>query len=375
MRKEWEPSLDRWTSAGLLDQAASTRIREFEQTRTPAQGLRWPVLVALVFGTILLAAGVLLFVSAHWDELSPAARISLLVAMIAAFHAGGAMTSERFEGLSVALHTIGTISLGAGIALAGQVYHLSEHWPSAILLWALGSAAGWALLRQWPQAALTAMLAPYWVLSEWWVSGWWLDGRSTPERRIPIAVGLCALAFTYLSAQQGRGDSPVRRALTVLGGIALIPAVVFVAIPEGVNGHVFDWPAVRLPMLMATLVPLALAFALRRQGGLWNVGATVWVAVLALFSVDSLNLASCFWCFLGSVGLAFWGIREARAERVNLAFLCLAITVLVFYFSDVMAKLDRALSLVLLGVLFLGGGWLLEWTRRRIIAGMRTEAS
>jgi uncharacterized membrane protein len=76
--------------------------------------------------------------------------MGLLVLMIAVFHAGGAAIGERFESLSIALHTIGTISLGAGIALAGQIYHLSEHWPSAILLWAVGSAIAWALLRQWP---------------------------------------------------------------------------------------------------------------------------------------------------------------------------------------------------------------------------------
>ena len=51
-----------------------------------------------------------------------------------------------------------------------------------------------------------------------------------------------------------------------------------------------------------------------------------------------------------------------------------AVTVLLFYFSDVMDKLDRATSLIVVGLLFLGGGWLLERTRRRLIAHIQQEA-
>jgi uncharacterized membrane protein len=370
MRKDWETPLERWTSAGLIDLATAGRIRELEEARMPAQGLRWPVLVALAFGTILLAAGILLFVSAHWDQLSPAERMTLVVLMIAAFHTGGALAAGRFEGLSISLHAIGTIALGAGIALAGQIYHLSEHWPSAILLWAIGAAIAWTLLRQWPQAALAALLAPCWVASEWWLEQ---NIHNINERRLPIAVGLCALAFTYLSAPRGQQDSPVRRALEFLGAAALIPTAAWVAVPENEQIRDFAFSAPWLPMLIAIAVPLALAFALRKHAAVWNAGATVWVLLLATLSVAQFNPAIYLWCFVGSVGLAFWGIREQRAERVNLAFLGFAITVLVFYFSDVMAKLDRALSLILLGVLFLGGGWLLERTRRKIIARMRAE--
>jgi uncharacterized membrane protein len=80
------------------------------------------------------------------------------------------------------------------------------------------------------------------------------------------------------------------------------------------------------------------------------------------------------WCAIGSIGLACWGVRESRTERINLATAGFAITVLVFYFSSVMDKLGRSASLIVLGLLFLGGGWLLERTRRRLISQFRQEA-
>ena len=61
----------------------------------PERRARWPIVMALVFGGVMLAAGVLLFVSAHWDELSPFRRMALLVLAVGGFHLAGAFSLER----------------------------------------------------------------------------------------------------------------------------------------------------------------------------------------------------------------------------------------------------------------------------------------
>src|SRR5580692_9151241 len=111
MTRDWEVRLNRWSAAGLLDADSASRIRAWENARPRSQGLGWPVRIALAFGAILLAAGVLLFVSAHWDQLSPAGRMALLAGTMAALHGSGAVAARRFEGLSVALHTVGSVAL------------------------------------------------------------------------------------------------------------------------------------------------------------------------------------------------------------------------------------------------------------------------
>src|SRR5262249_22196664 len=77
------------------------------------------------------------FVSAHWDDLSPVQRMAVVLVMVGGFHLAGAAC--RFSWLGVALHTVGTIALGAGIALTGQIFNLDEHWPTGILLCAAGA--------------------------------------------------------------------------------------------------------------------------------------------------------------------------------------------------------------------------------------------
>ncbi|HET6170946.1 MAG TPA: DUF2157 domain-containing protein, partial [Terracidiphilus sp.] len=125
-----EGLLSRWQAAGLLDAGAADRIRAYERDHELAQkentGLRWQVLVALILGAILLACGVALFVSAHWEDLGPGARFALVMAMVAVFHLGGALTREKFRPLSMSLHAVGTLATGAAIALVGQIFNIEQ---------------------------------------------------------------------------------------------------------------------------------------------------------------------------------------------------------------------------------------------------------
>jgi uncharacterized membrane protein len=369
MPNTWESHLERWTSAGVVDAGVRDRIRAWEAEHAEPQGLRWTTWIALAFGTILLGAGVLLFVSAHWDRMPADSRMTLVVAMVAMFHIGGAVSADLFESLSIPLHTLGTVALGGAIALAGQIFNLSEHWPAAVLLWALGAALGWVLLRHWTQAALTAILIPYWLAGEWWTIA--EDHRLY---MLPIWVGLCALSFTYLSARRGPDDSALRKALGWLGGIGLLPAAIGIGV-ESWRSTTHAWQPESIAWAIAILGPMALAVAFGGRQAVWTGIAIVWTLLLAAANGGHGDrLLVYLWCAVGSVGLALWGTRDSRPERINLGFLGFAVTVLLFYFSDVMDKLNRATGLIVVGLLFLGGGWLLERTRRRLIAHVQQEA-
>ena len=179
----------------------------------------------------------LLFVAAHWDSLAPSGRFALLLVTVAAFHLGG--TAAPSPGLSATLHACGTAALGGGIFLAGQIFHLSEHWPGGLLLWALGAWAGWALLRDWPQALLAALLTPAWLAGEWTLAARTRSGATV------LTVGLLLTALAYLAAlpTPPGGRIAPRRALAWSGGIALIPlGVALVA-----SGHGCAVPATRSP--------------------------------------------------------------------------------------------------------------------------------
>ena len=55
-------------------------------------------------------------------------------------------------------------------------------------------------------------------------------------------------------------------------------------------------------------------------------------------------------------------------SRVNLGMAMFVITLICFYFSDLLDKLGRSVSLISFGVLFLVIAYFLEKTRKRLIA-------
>jgi uncharacterized membrane protein len=384
MQPKLEKALGRWVDAEVLDAAAAERIRAYEAGRDQSGGLRWPVLLAISFGGILLGAGVLLFVAAHWDELAPAQRFLLVLLMVAAFHAGGAFAAKRFSALATVLHAVGTITLGAGIFLAGQIFNLEEHWPGGILMWTAGAWVGWWLLRDWPQAALAAVLTPAWLTGEWTVATERLGGGHQV-----LSQSLLLVALTYLTARTREHDGTVRKALTWIGGLALIPCGALAA-------ERWWWsygPGAPIPLLVTGWLlgmglPVGVAYWLRGRKAWMNLLAALWVVVLGtmttitheqamsdLFQHFWRDFGLYLWLWIGCVGLIAWGLEEFRRERVNLGVAAFGITTLAFYFSSVMDKLGRSVSLMGLGVLFLVGGWFLERGRRRLLARIGGDGS
>ncbi len=369
MTNPWEKNLQRWVHAGLIDAATAGRVRAYETEHS--QVLRWPIRVALALGVIMVGAGVLLFVSAHWDELSPSARFSLVLLMVGVFHVAGALTVERFEKLAQALHVLGTITLGAGVYLAGQIFNLAEHWPGGVMLWALGAWLGWFVLRDWAQGFMCAILTPAWLASEW-AEAMHGNGLGTSI----LADGLVLLSFTYFTARTEEKSSLLRTGLSMMGGVMLLPCLgffIFSRVQYSYSYSLHDLPTALLIVgcTAAWVAPLALAYVFRGRAVWMNFAAALWLAVLGQMKMDDKNLMLYLWFAACSIAMIAWGVKEARRERIDLGFLGFAATVLVFYFSNVFDKLGRSASLISLGILFLAGGWALEKTRRRLVAGIK----
>jgi uncharacterized membrane protein len=369
MSMELEPSLTRWVEAQLIDADQARRIRAFETAQAPVRRARWPVIVALAFGGIMLAAGILLFVSAHWDELSPAQRMTILVAAVGGFHLAGAFAQERFPALAITMHAAGTVSLGGAIALAGQIFNMQEHWPTAVLLWAAGAVAGWLLLHEWPQLVIAAVLIPWWLLGEW------IEAVPGSANYRVVSVGVLMLAICYLSVRMPGADSRddhTRLALAWMGGLALLPSAVAVALAHEIwNRSTLHPTLLAIGWTGAIVLPLAFAWAFRRTAAWMNAVAAIWVMGLSLLADQRAEIGIYAWCALGAAGMIAWGISEFRPERINLGMAGFAITVIAFFFSSVMDKLGRSTSLIVLGTLLLAGGWQWEKLRRRLLTQVR----
>ena len=379
--KSLSDQLRRWLQAELIDADMAEAIQRWEDSQlnqskhSSVRHLTVPIRLTILLGSLLLAAGLLLFVSAHWDQMPPLWRVSLLLFIVIALHAGGAWFSERFQLMALGLHAVGTMAFGAGVFLCAQIFHLDVLWSFrwGLLLWSFGAAAGWMLLRQWPQLALLSLLLPGWISALIIVE---VDRFSSSEADwavVPIAAGALLTALTYFTAPDRTPLTPARSVLMWIGGLALVPA----AVTWAVVATGMDLPALGQPLWLSLLVwvvtlggPVILGWWLRPHR-FWPLAlAAIWMVLDLVIQVQGFSVLSFAWWGVGSVGLMFWGSTEARAERVNIGIVLLATTLIGFYFTEVIGRFDRSLSLLGLGMFFLVGGWGLNRLRQALLPNL-----
>jgi len=191
----------------------------------------------------------------------------------------------------------------------------------------------------------------------------------------PAVVGIFLLACAYLVARPADSAARWRRALAWLGAVALIPAAVAVAMAGDVDRAFEGVPeiagAARLvAWSVAIALPLALAWFLRGRDAAWLLAALAWALMLVQVSprTDAGELLMYALLEVGAVGVVLWGLRDGQRLAVNVGVLGFALATVGFYFASLYDRLGRALGLIGLGVLFIGGGWLLERARRRLVA-------
>ena len=379
--KSLSDQLRRWLQAELIDADVVEAIQRWEDSQlnqskhSSVRHLTVPIRLTILLGSLLLAAGLLLFVSAHWDQMPPLWRVSLLLFIVIALHAGGAWFSERFQLMALGLHAVGTMAFGAGVFLCAQIFHLDVLWSFrwGLLLWSFGAAAGWMLLRQWPQLALLSLLLPGWISALIIVE---VDRFSSSEADwavVPIAAGALLTALTYFTAPDRTPLTPARSVLMWIGGLALVPA----AVTWAVVATGLDLPALGQPLWLSLLVwvvtlggPVILGGWLRPHR-FWPLAlAAIWMVLDLVIQVQGFSVLSFAWWGVGSVGLMLWGSTEARAERVNIGIVLLATTLIGFYFTEVIGRFDRSLSLLGLGLFFLVGGWGLNRLRQALLPNL-----
>tara|TARA_B100002051_G_scaffold275517_1_gene319858 strand:- start:2731 stop:3894 length:1164 start_codon:yes stop_codon:yes gene_type:complete len=371
--------LRRWLHAGLIDADVAEAIQRWEDSQSndskhfSARHLGLPIRLSILLGSLLLAAGLLLFVSAHWDLMPPLWRVTLLLFIVIALHAGGAWFAERFQLMAIGLHAVGTVAFGAGVFLCAQIFHLDVLWSFrwGLLLWSIGAAAGWMLLRQWPQLALLSLLLPGWISA---MILFTVDRFSTSNDSdwtvVPITAGVFLTALTYFTAPVRTPLKPAWSVLMWMGGLSLLPA----AVTWAVVATGLDLPALGQPLWLSLLVwvvvlggPMVFGWWLRPHR-FWPLAvAALWMVLDLVIQVQGFNVLSFLWWGVGSVGLMVWGSAEARAERVNFGTVLLAMTLIGFYFSEVIGRFDRSLSLLGLGLFFLVGGWGLNRLRQVLL--------
>ncbi len=255
------------------------------------------------------------------------------------------------------------------------------------MLWAFSALAGWWLLRDQFQQTLALLLVPAWLLSEWMDRAYYYSGSGVYLGRM-IAV----IAAVYLTAFLHSRRRVVFGILFGVGGITLYVSIAMLTDGWVYRGYGHEWGFLPLPLRVMAIVLLLLSVCFGWFIGKQSVAPAAVTAAVALVlpwaqtTVTDTGMGGRTWqhsepsvaayalIATACVFLAWWGVREASKALVNYGIAGFAVTVVWFYFSSLMDKLGRSLGLIVLGALFLAGGWMLESMRRKLVGDITATA-
>ncbi|WP_187971119.1 DUF2157 domain-containing protein [Aquibium microcysteis] len=195
-RARLKKEIDGWLAAGLIDAATAGRLHADVEARAGSRFGFASVLAA--FAALLFGAAILLFVAANWEAMPRLVRVGLILLLILLGYGFGAVARLRGQArLAEAGHLVGIAAFGAGMALVGQMYHLSGDEAQALLVWCGASALSAVLLRSSVLTAAAVALATAWMWSEGF--DFWRGGAA-PVVSLPILAALWVLSLWTRSA-------------------------------------------------------------------------------------------------------------------------------------------------------------------------------
>lgn len=173
----------RWREQGLIDEVTANALfadAELHRRRGFSFGSILAILAAALVGAALL-----LLIAANWEACPRLGRVAMIFAVIVAGYGGGAVFMKRGHGhFAQALWLIAAVAFGGGIALVGQMYHLSGDEADALLLWGAGTTLAAAALRSGPLTVGAVLVAAAWMV--------YIAMEGGPGRAVPLTYLLFA---------------------------------------------------------------------------------------------------------------------------------------------------------------------------------------
>ena len=128
--------IERWVQKGLIDDRTRRALVDEMESQGGGFGLGG---VLAVLGALLLGAAIITLIAANWDAIPRIGRVGLVLALIWIGYLGGAWRQSKGDGIfSQVFYLVAGAAFGGGIALVGQMYHLSGDTSDAALVWAIG---------------------------------------------------------------------------------------------------------------------------------------------------------------------------------------------------------------------------------------------
>jgi len=366
-----------WQAEGLLhDDQADAILHRYHATRRFSLAR-----LLLALGAVFVGVGLIWLVAANLDQLPPLLRFLAVASIwLALLVTGEVLHSRRplipFQVIE-AVRLLAALAFGAVVFQAAQSLQVPAFEPLLVGLWGIG-----ALVHAYAMRALGPLLVGIPTLVIWFV--WQVQWDAPSAFSAVLALAVVAVAAVSAGSLHERGlrrFGPVWR--EVGAGLAL--AALFAAALPAVTANDFAWSRWLVAgTILAGLVAGAAIVLVRGYARLEPIGALAVLAASVLMVLwdagdDPEVLTLVDWAHAAvsvgvyvvvAVGVAVLGILRNSWRLTALATVGLVVFTTVQSFAVFAQIIQGAWLFVILGLIFLGTGYLFDRARRELAASL-----
>ena len=386
-----------WESDGTITpeqaQAILARYPEVSADYEAARRRQSLVIGLSILGAVLVGLGIITFFASNWNEIPRSVKLGALVVGVAVSYGAGYLLWQRlgYTAVGIALVLLGCIIFGAGVHLIGQIYHVPVDHPNLTAFWFLGVAPLAYVTRSRPVTALAVILflAAVGFRLNYWAQ---FAGDGGPVGYFALYVGLGLGIYAIGRAkEQFKGFEALGGVFRAIGLAVALGALYFLTFEEmhrdSVNTEALNYRYWIIAYAATVVSLVSLAGVVRRESQ--RIGTLPRTEAFEMIVAAILLTACHLWVHiptpdgvpftiafnvlfaLTTLGLLISGYLWESEGRVNLAIFLIAVFIITRYFEYATTLMDLSLVMAGAGVILLGGGFLLERGRRRLLAVIR----
>ena len=362
-------------------------------------GNKFLAIVSIV-GAVLIAAGIILLISAHWNEIPRGVKIAAGILLLLGAHGGGWWLREaqgKYRQAGEALHLVGSCLFLANIALLGQIYNIVSRPPNAFLLLWIGIAALPWLLRSKAQHVLLLLAFGIWFGLEVNDPGSCIYCQSARQILLYAALGLIWLGAGWcLRGTKFSEFAGVTERFGLLLFLVFVYPLAWKAFFGGDTSEAHQWVC---PALGAFAL-LLLAGGIKNLHSLTRQWRCLWLAALLgmvifmatawfeCWKTDNPVRLRYFnpgqaWDYVPGVILLFVfcllqirvGLQERSAFMVNLGVVFIALDILAAYLDLFGSMARTGVMFLISGIFLIVFGVYLEKRRRALMKQIQSQNS
>ena len=383
--------LPHWRSAGLVgDDAATAILASYHPSR------RFDLSnLLLTLGAAFVGVGILWLVASNLDQLPPLTRFLVVAAFWLAFLAGGELLAGRREhGGAIPSPVVGAVRImaaltfGAVVMQAAQSLQVPAYEPQLLAWWGLGALVHAYVVRGTGPLVVGLVAGASWLV---WQTTWESPDALTVLLVLFAAAAMAASVAALHATRFGPSFAGFSAAWREVGALVSLGALFVAALPY-VTADDFTGSTLLVAVLVAAAAAVVVSAGLASDNARLEPAVALVIAVVGVllvlwdlgadFDVDE-QVGAAGWAHaafgvVAYVGAAAWfavlGVLRDSRRLTFLATAALVVFTTVQAFAVFAAIVQGAWLFVLLGLVFVGTGWLADRARRQLARTLADES-